>query len=188
MIDFRRFFYTDEHKKFIRINYTDNPNCTRREMVISFNKHFGLNINTINLNYVIDKYDLARQRKHSIIFDDDVKLFITKCIEDGMSKKDCKKACDLEFRRSFNFNTIGQIANKLGLHFRFYPKTKADLFFENTPDIEKVVRKIIMKNSTRSYNYQLLLLRDEIISKYELNLTLPGIAIYCNRKDIELNE
>lgn len=179
--------YTKEHVDFIRANYTENRFVKRIELLELFNKHFNLNINILNLGFIINKYNLVRQHSGSGYskFTPIVKLFIRKCVEKRMSSQECKDACERKFERPFNRNTISQVASKMGIAFITSRGERLDDFLKKYPKIENKIRRLIKKYPNSRWHD--ILIRDMIIEKYEKGVKTTEVRLFCLVKKIEIN-
>jgi len=178
--------YTKEHADFIRKNYTENPNMTRKELLKLFNEKFNLNVSIFILGYIMNRYKLRRNRTgRALIYNHEVKQFIIKCVKEGLTKQECKEKCELEFERHFNKHSIGQVANKMGLSFEIYPKSEINKYFEDNPKIEDIIRKVVKRNPESKYHE--ILIRDKLIEKGYKNIKTLDIRIFCESKKIKIN-
>jgi hypothetical protein len=98
------------------------------------------------------------------IFTKEVIEFMRKCAKEGITSKDACAKCELEFGHSFSLNSFRSVAglNKMG--FRKFPLNDISL-------INPKVVELIKKNKDKD----LLEIRDEIIEKLEINLTIKEI-------------
>ena len=178
--------YTEVHINFIKKNYTENTDMTRKKLLKLFNEWFGLDISIFQLCYIINRYKLGRSSVgRSPIYNYEVKQFIKKCIEEGLTKQECKEACEKEFERHFNIQSMGQATNKMGMIFRNPFQIGINKFFEERVEIEEMIRKLVKKNFKSTYHN--ILIRDMIIEKYEKNIKSIDICNFCEIKKIKIN-
>ena len=86
-----------------------------------------------------------------------------------------------------------RILRKLKDETRFLKDTKQKMetenesgrFFEEHPEIEELIKKVIKKYP--KHQHQTLLIRDEIIEKYQKNVQIVDILYFCERKDIKVS-
>lgn len=181
-----QFLYKKKHIDFIRKNYTEKEGALKTEFLPLFNEKFGLNLNFSKLGYLIHRYKLRKHDKgRGTIYTPKVKQFIRKCVEEEMTKQECKEACEKEFARHFVRESVGMVASRMGLRFRCYPKTETDIFFEErSKEIVELIKNIKKKNLKDSY--QALLVRDKIICEYQINVRVLDILIFCEKRHIKI--
>ncbi len=178
--------YTKEHADFIRENYTEDLSIARKSFLKLFNKHFSMDITIFQLGYIMNRYDLRRERTgRALIYTPEVKQFMKKCVEDGLTKQECKDECEKKFERHFNRQSIGQVVNKMGLNFKIPSAIEIDSFFEEYEEIEEFIKKVVNKNLKCTYHS--ILIRDAIIEKYEKNIKVLDICTFCEMKNIKIN-
>lgn len=173
--------YTKEMIKWIRKNYTKNPDMTRKELLPLFNKQFNKDISMMLLNSVITKYKLAKGVGR-LKYTPRIKKFILKCVKKRMTRNECKIECEKKFNKKFNETNIGLVAKKMGMGFGDASKQMDAVF--DISEVEELIKSIIKKNpeSTR----QVILIRDMLIEKYDKNISSLNIRKFCERKNIKL--
>lgn len=113
--------------------------------------------------------------------------FIRKCIKEGMSRRECKRTCEVEFQRYFNKDYLNQKVKKMGLYFK-------DGF--NINDIhpilkKKSTKKFLLSHKKRNpYKKRLVthFFRDLLIEKYETYVTIRDLKFFCRINRISLDK
>lgn len=173
--------YTKEMIKWIRKNYTKNPDMTRKELLPLFNKTFNMNINIMLMDSVISRYKLASGFGRTK-YTPKIKRFILKCVKKRMTRKECRIECEKKFGKKFDETNIGLMAKKMGIGFGDAAK-KMDAVFD-IPEVEELIKDIIKKNPKSTQ--QIILIRDILIEKYDKNISSSNIRKFCERKNIKL--